>query len=234
MGGFHEEKAKLDAGMESRDEALRQIQEGYRKAVLDRYLAEHPGRKPIWAKAAAKPWFEAVKDDWSSRYQAAALERDQFRQAAERLLESLAADAAIELSDEWMEIGRSSGSSYHTQGFGANRYARNAAEAIADKARFHGVEAEVRETGRGRWAGVELADFSVVAKVTRHGADVLEYRPEPDLRETVRLCWKRGTNPRVYYPFLPHGYEEKVGIDYFGNDLRAADAPEEPTPALSM
>jgi len=43
-------------------------------------------------------------------------------------------------------------------------------------------------------------------------------RPGPTLREQVRLCWKRGVNPRVYSPFLPHGYEQSVGLDYFGGE----------------
>lgn len=34
--------------------------------------------------------------------------------------------------------------------------------------------------------------------------------------EVVRLCWKREVNPRVMYPFLPHGFEERHGLDYFG------------------
>jgi hypothetical protein len=30
---------------------------------------------------------------------------------------------------------------------------------------------------------------------------------------------KKGVNPRVYMPFLPHGIEQQLGLDYFGNDL---------------
>lgn len=52
--------------------------------------------------------------------------------------------------------------------------------------------------------------------------EVLRRRTPPPMREEVRLCWKLGINPRVLNPWLPHGYEERVGIDYFGNDLRAA------------
>ena len=44
----------------------------------------------------------------------------------------------------------------------------------------------------------------------------------PLLREQVRRSWARGVNPRVFNPFLPHGYEEQEGIDYFGRDLRGA------------
>jgi hypothetical protein len=40
------------------------------------------------------------------------------------------------------------------------------------------------------------------------------------LREWVRRCWKIGSNPRVYNPFLPHGFEEREGISYHGEDLR--------------
>ena len=51
-------------------------------------------------------------------------------------------------------------------------------------------------------------------------AEILRRCPPPTLREQVRRSWARGVNPRVFNPFLPHGYEEQVGIDFFGRDLR--------------
>lgn len=38
------------------------------------------------------------------------------------------------------------------------------------------------------------------------------------LDEFVRRCWARAWNPRVLDPFLPHGLEEKIGLDYQGRN----------------
>lgn len=37
-----------------------------------------------------------------------------------------------------------------------------------------------------------------------------------ELPERVRLAYASGCNPRVYWPTLPHGYEERHGLDRFG------------------
>jgi len=57
--------------------------------------------------------------------------------------------------------------------------------------------------------------------------EILKRKRALSLREMVRLAWKLGVNPRVYWPMLPHGFEEKEGLDFFGNDLRAAPGGQE-------
>jgi len=114
-------------------------------------------------------------------------------------------------------------STWSTQGWGAEAYARGAAEGDADKARYYDVPVEVVRVSEpfttGRGAHVK---YQVKCAVSELGAEVLKRRSGPSLREWVRLCWKRGVNPRVYSPFLPAGYEERVGLDYFGGEKRLA------------
>jgi hypothetical protein len=121
------------------------------------------------------------------------------------------------------------GNSYSTQGFGAQRYAQNAAELQADRCRHYGIEVEVRAVGERPkcsggpyWSGACWSpDYEVHAAVESDvDVEILRRRPGPTLRESVRLCWKRGVNPRVFNPFLPHGYEERVGLDFFGNEVQ--------------
>jgi len=50
--------------------------------------------------------------------------------------------------------------------------------------------------------------------------EVVKRRYAFTLKERVRRCWKNGLNPRVFHPFLPHGYEEKNSLDYFGNEKK--------------
>ncbi len=114
-----------------------------------------------------------------------------------------------------------SASSYHTQGFGASRYAEAAAEQHADQARLYGIPVEVRPVGdphTDQWE-VRYQDYGVFAVTDEVGWEMLELRPGPSLREGIRLSWARHVNPRVFNPWLPPGLEETLGLDYFGNEI---------------
>lgn len=104
--------------------------------------------------------------------------------------------------------------SYGSQGGGADRYARGAAQAIADRYLAAGVLAVAVNTSNEMW--------EVLAHCDKDTKVIVDRRPGLPLREVIRRHWARGVNPRVYYPLLPHGYEEEVGIDCFGHDLREA------------
>jgi hypothetical protein len=118
---------------------------------------------------------------------------------------------ALEMRTSW---------DYSTQGFSALQYAQGAVQLIADVAR-----------GLGFVDGVDLVVLLVPYEKTEAwlaavrvedaiDVEIVKRSPPPPLREQVRLSWARGVNPRVFNPFLPHGYEEQVGIDHFGRDLR--------------
>lgn len=157
-------------------------------------------------------------------------------------LKKAADDAAERAGPEAIETDRAtpylclasvSESSYGSQGYGARSYARNSAESRADVARACGVDVEITEDVR-TWEGLDwsgrmtkhsLSTFHVcVGVASKVDVELLKRLPGPTLREQVRLCWKRGVQPRVFNPFLPHDYEEKNGLDYFGNDLRVGKA----------
>jgi len=105
-------------------------------------------------------------------------------------------------------------STYSSQGFGANSYARNAAEAYADVARGENIPVEVSPSKKGG------GDYEVLVWVESPlDVEILRLKPGPSLREQIRLCWARGVNPRVYNPYLPVGIEAKLGIDCQGRYL---------------
>jgi hypothetical protein len=129
--------------------------------------------------------------------------------------------------DGWYRVDTIYSSTYASQGFGAVNYAKGAAERLADAFRAQNIPVEVREAkratnpgGRG-WRGEQLpstesCEFQVWAQCD-HDKAQWALNQKTDFVEVVRLCWKRGVNPRVYYPFLPVGFEEKNGLDFFGN-----------------
>lgn len=130
--------------------------------------------------------------------------------------------------EEWCVWRTSSTNDYRSVGFGATAYARNAAEMYLVEAQNLGLEARidqesVKETNYTVYSiASEYYTFRVAVKV--HGQediDLLNLKPALSLRDWLKSCWKRGVNPRVLQPYLPPGLEEKLGIDYFGNDLVA-------------
>lgn len=124
-------------------------------------------------------------------------------------------------------VRKYSSSTYSSTNSGET-YARGNAELKAFECRAAGIRAEVvrvpprHEDGREKrdQFGRSYANYHVMAwALDELDVDILRRRSLP-LREAVRLCWKMGINPRVMMPMLPHGYEEKVGLDFQGNDLR--------------
>lgn len=58
-------------------------------------------------------------------------------------------------------------------------------------------------------ATAKLRDYIVLANVFESEKEILVYRPLSSLADDVAWYVKRGLNPRVYYPGLPHDFETK-------------------------
>ncbi len=154
-----------------------------------------------------------------------------MRKSIEAGLEALAQVAEIE-SGPARRFSTTYTSSYSSQGFGASSYARGSAESTVAALKHMGVVAEVRRVvptpsaGEARSYGLSGSTypsgerFEVWAELASEvDVAICRRKPGQTLREWVAGCWARGVNPRVYNAFLPHGYEERVGLDYQGRDV---------------
>jgi hypothetical protein len=193
----------------------------YSEVVIAEARKLHPKRKCPDAKKA-RLWlgeerFAEIFNVFKKRADDLTASVTQRTAEIDKELAALAADLTVE-PGEWHELTTTWDSTFRTQGFSADKYAEGSAQLSADTARHHGVAVEVRRT-------TDPAGYTVMVQV-REALDVeiLKLKSPPSLRESVRLCWKRGVNPRVFNPFLPPGYEETAGLDYFGNNT-AARAP---------
>jgi hypothetical protein len=88
-----------------------------------------------------------------------------------------------------------------------------------DKALSFGVKARVERVVRPSTVIKSgLVSFQVTAMVSDSiDVEIIKNKQE-SLRDWLKNCWKRGVNPRVYNPWLPPGLEDKMGLDYFGNE----------------
>jgi hypothetical protein len=142
-------------------------------------------------------------------------------------LSDLAESAELRVGTELVSYYRSYVSTYATQGNGCVSYARNAAEMTAQQPRFYGVDARVAPVEFekkdppvrfGTSRGIFYFEVSIQVESSLD-AEIIRRRPGPTLRDELKMALKIGINPRVLNPFLPHGIEEKLGLDYLGNDL---------------
>lgn len=118
---------------------------------------------------------------------------------------------------EWRRIADTD---YNSQ---TNRhaYAKGSALMLLDVAELAGVKGRVEEYSAPVSERYVSTGWRVLVEVAEDlDLLILAKMPGPPLREQVRRCWARGVNPRVYNPFLPHGYEERVGLDYFGGEVK--------------
>lgn len=203
-------------------EERRALEKEYHEALRTSYKQKYPRRKMPELEyeffEKGRELAKEVVNVYNPLVEALDSRHRQEKKEHEKQLRELAETTEVEVSEtQWTRLRRIYESTYRSQGMGAETYARNAAEMDADRARFHGVPTEVRRVMTNRH---KLVMYEVWAAVDKVNAALLKIKPGPTLKEAVRLCWKRGVNPRVYNPFLPHGYEEQNNLDYFGNEVK--------------
>lgn len=96
---------------------------------------------------------------------------------------------------------------YLTQGLGADSYARNALSTSVAHCTALGLETKTTYDG-------EVNAYRLWIKGDEVDVAIAQNKPGLSLAETVQALWKSGVNPRVIFPFLPWGFEEKHGISY--------------------
>jgi len=200
------------------------------------YLAEKAPKSrksPKDLKAMAKALgegFEAVKAPVFEKWSAiASADSRAAKELRDRLVE-LAPEAAttVKPGNLVAEIDEWDSSTYRSTNSG-DKYARKAGEirqaelaAIAPDVRFE-LERGVHEISKVKsspwhWSS-ELTHYRLFAYVAAPlDAEILKRVHAQTVRDWLKACWGAGVNPRVYSPYLPHGLEEKYGIDYFGRE----------------
>ena len=120
---------------------------------------------------------------------------------------------------------RASGADFHSQGFGCNKYAKGSAVTALMRLQSMGVKAILLEQENKAGLGKSWMNYYVLAYTNELGAEVCRHRKEgASEKEVAKTLLKMGVNPRVYNPFLSHGWEQEMGLDSFGNDLTLPQA----------
>ena len=197
---------------------LRQYKKPWQKIESDLDVRVKGASLDLWElDCIRRPLFKAAQEELRFlRSEINAIEHD-MNQIAKTLLPVP--------GTKWLRLKTVHGSTYRSQGYGANAYAKNAAEIIAMEAGAV-VEAKVVTipTERPKFPSyhyVHTDNYEVQVLVDSEvDLELVRRRPPMGLRDWMKACWSKGMNPRVYNPFLPHGLEQKYGIDYQGRDVR--------------
>lgn len=220
---FSEARVQRRALAELHKEERHALQAEYDAAVVAAWTLTYPKRKRVESAAEVAgrkdgpEVIEATRGPFDERAKKMVDDQEKERDAADRRMRDLAAEhPSADTRDEvWSLVDTVYQSSYRDQ-TDSRGYARRAAEARADWYTDRGLKAKVVyvPTSYGGqfwvWVGTDHE--------TAHAIRILG--PAVDIIEIVRRCWARQVNPRVYYPFLPHGFEEQHGIDYQGRRTR--------------
>lgn len=209
LQAFHDEKTAFNAD--------------FKKEVEVRWHKENPRKVFTWAKAPASSWYEATYEKALAGLNEL-LDRHELETVAlNKQLAELAEDLPLERTEDEVRWDFNYDSHYASQGYGAATYAKNFLKLKGLKAQLHGLDYEVREMDPVVDGGSRC--FGLFVRTTEEDLAILDAKPEPGMKEIVQFCWRSGANPRVYFPMLPHGFEEQNGLNFFGNDIISEDRP---------
>jgi len=182
------------------------------------YFAKYPRRKkpPSCSKFEKEmpEAYAAIADKLIDEIQGLQASYLDLKKGSAEKLNTLADSIEVEASSERLKFEEVWETTYSSQG-SPRLYAKHKAQEISDHLEFCGVRSEVNTVEK---AG-RTASFVVYARCAAEDFEVLRHKTPLPLKEQIRRCWKSGANPRVYLPFLPYGYEEANGLDFYGGYL---------------
>lgn len=197
-----------------------------RAAIVDEYNAElrrlwdarTPKPKKAFAVNDAETWLgDRVKEiaaPYVERAKAAAEAAGKRRKLIAEELAELAPQIDLTPSEDvWSVYATSSPYTYGSQ---------------TSPGTYAAASAEIHRREAAQYLPPELVrvervkgddDIRVIVPLDAVRVEALKLLPGLGMRDFLKAAWSIGANPRVLIPGLPHGLEEKFGVDYQGRDL---------------
>ena len=203
-------------------ELIKDVQESYEVAIL----ALHKKLFNRKAKDFSKAWnhlkseFEnelretqtPFENESKSRYEALKAKKE----LNEKDLELFARGFTPEKQSKKFLLKISEAWAYHTQGWGANKYARQALNEDIKFLEILGFECEVKTVNQHNTGGQFSSyheDYQLWANITEFDFYLLKKSGKfISVLNWAFLCWKSGTNPKVYFQFLSQDDYDKSQV----------------------
>jgi hypothetical protein len=125
-----------------------------------------------------------------------------------------------DFGEEWTIIKSNSGLDFHTQGYGANKYAEDSAQQKALITDAVGIQTEIISIPHGTLHNQTNLQYDVWAKMNPELNKFLPFFPYPELKTILINILKNGNNPMVYFPHLSwESIKSDFNLDHFGNPI---------------
>jgi hypothetical protein len=194
------------------------LNDSYRNAVISAYKIQF-GKKVKFEKAVDGLGVEVVNkiiEPFQKLLKERLDARTKIKENMYKLLENFSKNYEIKFSDNMTCVKSADSGSYATQGYGCNKYAK---ESLAENKLLldlYGYQTEIRKTGgdfTDRW-GITYYRYELWANITEFDYWMLTHGKHfVSVLNWATLCWKKGTNPKVYFPFLSdEDYEKSLAL----------------------
>ena len=163
------------------------------------HLSHFPRRRKIVHQNLPEELVQPIKDKWVARameYHKCAVGR---RAWLDGKLSDLAKFVRLVPTNDVRQVYEANTSTYRSQGWGAHKYAKQDAEREADVIRRQGFSVDVES--RRPIEDCDYTEYRVMANCEPWQYSVCKRRT--DVMQWAVDCWRNGTNPKVYAPFLP-------------------------------
>lgn len=222
---FKEKKTALDGLYDKYLPERRAIQSEFEAAVKKEWVKVYPKKKfSMNAATTDLPIFEEVRKPFQEKagifFKKSGEERTALQKRLQELADTIVIMDDLKIDDKalWAKYSANSTSDFSTQ-CDSSKYTRAAADMNCEHVKYCGIQAEVRqEPIKTQFSDLEY--YNVYAGCSSEVCEIIRMKDGPPLRTIVKRLWSTGTNPRVLMPFLPHGYEDSVGLDYFGKEKK--------------
>lgn len=207
------------------------IQDEWEKKVISLHKEIIGRKKADWRKAynalvnagyselvakEQKPFADLV----TSRY-------DNFsnrKKTIEESLKEFSGNYEVEKQEYFSMLKSKSGGDFRSQGFGSNKYARSYLEEDLQKLLLLGFDAEIRE-GESHESGgmysMRYTTYELWAKISPFDFAMMEMDGNfISVLNWAVLCWRKNTNPKVYFPFLSAEDYEKSQVLAYNTDYQ--------------
>lgn len=142
--------------------------------------------------------------------------REFIRKNMQKMLEEYSKNYEPKKSYNMTCVKSADSGSYATQGFGCNKYAKESLAEDKLLLDLYGYQTEIRKTGgdfTDRW-GITYYCYELWANITEFDYWMLSHGKHfVSVLNWATLCWRKGTNPKVYFPFLSdEDYEKSLAL----------------------
>jgi hypothetical protein len=174
---------------------------------------------PEAARKLGDATYKALRSSYEQRAQDMKEMDDRLRKSHTETMAELALVACVHHADTWQLWCECSVMLFPTQ-TSPETYAKGSAMLGVRSAEKLGCKARLVHVPHDPLRRTFASYRAEVAVESEGDVEILKLKPSLTDREWAQTLLRAQCNLRVFNTFLPYGWEEKMGLDYFGNDVK--------------